>query len=449
MAATWLNVVLFVSQLGSLLLRTLAFADDPCESWGEAADSNTGKFCGWLRDVCEVSGLDSVRLGEFWHYGQKIRGLEAMRPIKRDEIFVCVPRKCWMQEETVPDDFRQITDRCSEDAKIALFLAEELTKGEASQWATYLKMFPTEGELKSFHPAYLEDEFSQDEFAKKLTTNNSYWQHWMAPIQRCWMMYRQGGGKADADLTYYAYVSVATRRFGFVGLTPLLDMANTESDDRLNVKAEWRDEELSPFCFKATKDIPIGTELVVSYGAQEKSAMLTFAIYGFASHHVQHNESKHDRPNRGPDEVDGCSNLYQANWDEIPDKKTKPIWYNYYSFAKMHCFTREHREDRSSWNLWGDEHSKRITLLTCVIGLGLGLIFFSRRRLTPELAERKQPVEAGQKKKDEGEADDGRPSASVENEAKRPKRSASPANRKEGDEADGIPRQRTQEKPQT
>jgi len=320
-----------------------------CESWGPA-DSDRVRFCRWLRNYCGMYNMDGVQLGEFWHNGLQLRGLEATRDIPEGEEVLCLPSKCWMREEAAPADLvAKLSENCTEDAITAIFIAEELRFGEASAWAPYFPLLPTREDYESFHPAYLEGKY-----ATNLNSNTSYWSHWMEPVGQCFRHYQEQGGTLDAELLFYAYVLLVSRRFDDVSIPPLLDMANTDVEDKVNVYGDFnvdvddkdgdedkdRDVENLSFCYYATKDIPKGSELLADYGSASKSAMLSFSIYGFALEPSAHNASLHYIED--VEEVDQCSNLYSENWHEIPDQEKDPIWHGYYTFAKRHCFQSLH-----------------------------------------------------------------------------------------------------------
>merc|ERR1712194_136615 len=251
-----------------------------------------------------------------------------------------------------------------------------------------------------------------ERYGKKLTKNNSYWSARAGSIGTCWRHYEKQGGNLDQELLFYAYVLLTTRRFEDVEVPPLLDMANAEVADKLNILGDFSGDpddstrEKTAFCYHASKDIPKGTELLADYGLSDSSAMASFSLYGFALDPSEHNASAHDLDLEEVDgAVDGCSNLYRADWTDIPDKDTSPIWWNYYIFAVKHCFEKPTKV--VSWrHFFGTYKGKKIAAGNCFIGLGAGLVYWTLRQLRENDEEQKEKAKEAEGKKKDPEVED-------------------------------------------
>merc|ERR1712087_1028058 len=104
-------------------------------------------------------------------------------------------------------------------------------------------------------------------------------------------------------------------------------MANTGPKEVVNVGIRYlnADSEWGA-CLTAKRDIPKGEEIMVDYGAEVHSAMLMFAIYGFALAPEVHDPLQHQVPNKKV--VDGCAGIRPHEFPE-PDPKQEPSLHNY------------------------------------------------------------------------------------------------------------------------
>lgn len=96
-----------------------------------------GSFQGWLRDKGVSS--PSVKPG----FVPQGLGLVAQKDIGRNEVVVEVPKRTWINLDTVAASV--IGPVCSGSKpwiRIALFLLREMALGEKSDWSPYLRILP-------------------------------------------------------------------------------------------------------------------------------------------------------------------------------------------------------------------------------------------------------------------------------------------------------------------
>jgi len=296
----------------------------------DAADPDWARLCTWMEDYCGGEGMQNILAGEFEHGGHMVRGVAAAVDLKADQNVLCVPSKCWLKIGTESERVRQMTNRqdCGELERFAIHVAEENRKGEASVWAPYLQMLPTEAVYRNFHPAYLEGKLDLGGWGE-------YWNPWSGALKKCYKSYVEKAGDSAVTFAqaYEALVQVNTRRYGDVDMVPIGDLLNTVPSAQLNVAPKYKDETSKDFCLVAKWDLSAGTELTVDYGADHHSAMMMHSLYGFAFAPEHHNESLHGHPQfDGP--VDVCSGSLRTL---TVDVDTDPVVRNYWNFAQVHC----------------------------------------------------------------------------------------------------------------
>ncbi|CAK0864311.1 unnamed protein product [Prorocentrum cordatum] len=229
-----------------------------------------------------------VFLASFEHGGEHLRGLGVSSDVSKGEPVFCIPKACWINEDVVPrsSNFSML---CGANVRVALWLAVEAKKGPASFYYPYLAMLPTEEAYKHFHPAYLEG-FQLDE-------QLDFWEGaWLRSLSDC----HRGRESPTWEEAKLAYVQLLTRQSGYVGLSPLADLANAGPGHEVNV-AQRLDAQ-GDFCLEAVRDLPAGAELLTDYWASSQSPALMFFTYGFALDREHHNET------RRPDSWKGSNN---------------------------------------------------------------------------------------------------------------------------------------------
>merc|ERR1719409_2557421 len=81
------------------------------------------------------------------------------RDVKKNEFFVCLPKKCWFGKKTMPQRYRYLMNKHKECETVqfptALWLADEMRKNEQGQssWKPYLEYMPTNDDYNNYHPA--------------------------------------------------------------------------------------------------------------------------------------------------------------------------------------------------------------------------------------------------------------------------------------------------------
>ena len=215
----------------------------------------------------------------------------------------------------------------------ALWIADEIRKGEASQWSAYLNTFPTIEDYSFYHPAFareaghmvlkecadmaglgIEEAVESGKCAAAWEPTgdaSAYWDAWYGWVGECHAKYLEDfkdptnvfsvpdsePGRElviDRPITFdemkYAYVATMTRDFSGVGNIPLLDMPNTE--ESYNSHQYWYNKEQDTFCLMTERDVEQGDEVTVNYSHASKDAFIMFAQYGFAFKQEHHAEAE-------------------------------------------------------------------------------------------------------------------------------------------------------------
>ncbi|CAD7938736.1 unnamed protein product [Amoebophrya sp. A120] len=346
---------------------------DPTAKWlrivPHSKDPKIGNMAKWLKNECRATGLDNVFIGEFpkGPEGQLVRGLGFSRAIKKDTLFVCIPKKCWLGEPNLPKRYAALKKKHAPQCDtiqyvMALWMADEFRKGEKSFWKPYLDTIPTKSEYEMYHPAFWKS--SGERFYKQCVDANGgnaanckqpwdaegdgshLWNLWYGWVQDCYQKYSQefdaGNFKVPSDepgaellqtkLTpeevNFGYVLTMTRDFEGVGNLPLIDMPNTEEE--YNSHQYWYDERKSMFCLLNEKPVAKGEEVNVNYAQNTKNPFMMFAQYGFALEPKYHSEYTHSTAR--------CQGLQDG--DKVHELQN-PVAENFSNFAKRYCSTEE------------------------------------------------------------------------------------------------------------
>ena len=97
-------------------------------------DPEVAAFSAWLTDECGATGIENLFLGEFPRLvsGREawIRGVGALKPIKHNDLFFCLPDRCrfaaWNAPRRLQKLLRKEGCRGNKNAVLAIWLAEEL-----------------------------------------------------------------------------------------------------------------------------------------------------------------------------------------------------------------------------------------------------------------------------------------------------------------------------------
>jgi hypothetical protein len=255
----------------------------PCS--GEASDPSIAGVCSWVESSCDATGLDNIAFGNFEKGGNQVRGIGAAQTLENDTGFICLSKSCCLHSE-LDYDFgpldATVQRKCDEDHKSAIWLANEKRLGNRSFYAPYFATIPGEETYINFHPAYLEH---------KVSGIYEKWESWFQSLHDCY------GDRSypPFEEVKLAYVQVITRHFGYAGMTPVVDMFNTGPTSVINAVNYWSETE--QFCFKTTRKIEVGEEIIISYGVDKQTANQAFNQYGFALELADHTSSGTENDN--------------------------------------------------------------------------------------------------------------------------------------------------------
>lgn len=301
----------------------LPLGREPCSR--HASDLKWARLCGWLEDN-GARGVENVFIGQFDHAGFAVRGIGAAKDLRRGELVFCIPQRCLSSSRTLSDRVKQLTDsdQCSDIGRHAIHLAEEARLGNESFLEPYLAMLPDANDYASFHPGY-------SNVTRLPKASLIYWPGWFTRLaQECHEEYTRlaKGTAVDRHAVLLAQIRIGSRKFGGVGMVPLLDMFNTAPVSDINIRPQSLDEGI---CVNAVRDIKKGEELIDDYGASSRSSFMFFSIYGFAL-----GPEHHKRGNNIPGGVDSCIGSLSPLFPE-PDVEKEPLLHNIWRFAQEHC----------------------------------------------------------------------------------------------------------------
>lgn len=321
---------------------------DRFTEWGRPS---LDRFRRWLLEHCEVTGTENFYFGEFPHDVASVRGTGATRYIQVGEKVMCVPKTCFLIDGGVSDRVFRLTARsaCNERQQLAVFIAEEMAKGDESRFAPYFDVMPTAEEMRYYHPAYADN--------MTLHPDIDRWSEKYGFLKECYRTYAKGARRTAVtyEAVRLAYVWLVTRNFRMAGLPPPIDFANSEAKAVLNTRTvrynfEGRetkkdDEVTAEFCLVATKDIDVGEEIYAPYGVEFKSPMASFYLYVFSLDSA-------DRHSTTDFPTNYCAGLLPSEFED-PGLDADPIAINYYRFAKKHCHQLETGLAESEcWMCW-------------------------------------------------------------------------------------------------
>jgi len=311
-------------------------------NWGR---SRTDRFWRWLVDHCNITGMDNWFFGEFPKEGASVRGMGATRFIKAGELVTCVPKTCWHTDKDYSEEVAQMTTAefriCSDQHKLAIHMAREMHKMDATKYAPYYDAMPNAAEMGGYHPAYLDK--------APFPRHNDMWDYMNKALMECYIEYalNQGADAVPYETVRLASAMMSSRAFHITGLPPPMDFANTDRVHSLSVVTEELNESGYPinrydgsmdaensynsthyFCFRAMRDLYPGEELTDPYGSEHKDVATNFRLYAFTFE----DESIH-----APSFVrDYCEGMYPHQW-QFPGHDAPGPLLNYWRFAKKHC----------------------------------------------------------------------------------------------------------------
>lgn len=295
----------------------------------DAADASWAEFCVWLQYFCGMPVMGRFYTTGFDRRGSLVNGLGTVQAIAEGENIACVPQRCWI---TTPG--KGIWEALGRDAgcysscaALAIHVAEEWRKGNASAFAPYLRSLPTEADYRRFHPAYLQGEAPLNPDFDVWSGEGGLKHH----VRRCYARYAESvvdpPGFAEV---FRSFVHIHARRFEGAELVPLVDKANTAPRRELNAApvAAWVDGDMR-YCMRALRDIGAGEEVLLDYQSSQASALAFFTTYGFTLGRGEHGAGE-----------GMCRDLGSGDFGH-PGPDADPLLRSVWRFAAEHCHPLE------------------------------------------------------------------------------------------------------------
>mmetsp|Transcript_47335 Transcript_47335/g.137895 ORF Transcript_47335/g.137895 Transcript_47335/m.137895 type:complete len:362 (-) Transcript_47335:106-1191(-) len=288
---------------------------------------------------CGIEGVDNVYIGGFMKNGVAVRGLGLTRDIAADEPVICSPMRCLPY--TTDPEFREIWGKefadggpCTRREQLALYLAEEARKGNASKWAAFIRTLPSEEEYRKFHPAY------RPIGPPYLPRENDMWRNKATSLQQCYEAYLSKGRSLGVsyDDAFLAFVWAKSRGVTSwepqleIYMMPIAELCNASPLKDLNAR-DFPDEKggTEYDCTWAIRDLHAGEELLCEYFTEDYNPLTFFQVFGFTL-----------PPENFNFDVDGegepamCDGLRPHEFTE-PKPDADPIVRNFWRFASTHC----------------------------------------------------------------------------------------------------------------
>jgi len=201
-----------------------------------------------------------------------------------------------------------------------------------------MAMLPEPADYRRYHPAYFEG-------ALPIAEEYDLWRghaNWTGNLRECQRAYT-AAVQRDApsfDEVFLALVHVHARSFGDLEMVPFLDMANGGDGEEVNVEPHEPQGRPTRCCFRATRDILAGEELVSDYEVPFIAPLTSFHKFGFhfkpGYHRSAHSLSKEANVVRYAVAPDECKGLRPHEFPES-DLGADPILHSYRRFASAYC----------------------------------------------------------------------------------------------------------------
>lgn len=220
------------------------------------------------------------------------RGLVSKKTIQKDELIIVIPKKFIIKPSVIPF-FSELETKIHKNSIFAYFLLLE-SKNKNSYWNFFFKSFPKKKSFENEYPLYLKKDIRNDikdtEFGELLTEYEKTIQHDFEILKK----FSSDKKIKYTDFLYYRLL-VTSRMFGYENdtyMVPYIELCNHSK----NANCIWF-YKYDHFCLMATKRIPKGSEILVSYG--DKPNKLLYLFYGFTqpqrkkSKQFQHIKNEH------------------------------------------------------------------------------------------------------------------------------------------------------------
>mmetsp|Transcript_32803 Transcript_32803/g.94093 ORF Transcript_32803/g.94093 Transcript_32803/m.94093 type:complete len:347 (-) Transcript_32803:97-1137(-) len=299
-----------------------------------ARDAVWAELCHMATD-CGATGAENIFMGLFPKDGGRlVRGIGAARDLSEGQRFFCIPEACTLATDA--EDFLEHWDGvhdeeglCNDEMRLALFVAAERKRGNASRWAALLAALPSETELREFHPAFLPSGLLPE-------AASSEWHGDARRLRPCFELYMASPSEEQDDSVDFtfdeAFVALVQARAynsltdtGASAMFPIADLVNTDRKERWN--NDWvRNPVGDEMCFIALRDIEAGEELLGDYepGPDPRAFFMDF---GFLMPLDQRARGKNGRI---------CEGLGPEDFPE-PPPDAHPVLLNYWRFAEAFC----------------------------------------------------------------------------------------------------------------
>jgi len=240
---------------------------------------------------------EDLRANATLHAGLSVRGIVSTAKIAAPVALLHIPRKLWLTLENFPKlrnasmpslKSCQMEPQLFNQLKLALAVAAETIKGDASFWAPYLSILPDLHDFEMFYPGFAERSLLAD-FRELPAAETAY--HMQISdnqTQRCIDAWQKSSSKPQelSNLKWndvrLALARVRTRTCsvddGQLAMVPGFDMLNTAPTTSLNT-IWWTSN--SGFELQTIKSVAQGTELIDPYCATCDNDVLlgTWGVY--------------------------------------------------------------------------------------------------------------------------------------------------------------------------
>jgi len=229
----------------------------------------------------------AIKVGDSHHGGALIRGIVAAHEIAENDKIVDIPRRLWFVLDRFPSiqkmDLSQLGSLCSQDTvtlenlKMAAAIALETKKGDASEFAPFLRVLPTLEEYWSFLPQRAEAPLLSEFGDLPVLGSVKLVQEADSKSEQCfsaWKRYEAllPGSLAGLSSLTWPEMQLALARFrtrcyiveedNKLAMIPGSDLFNTGEAEIINTEWDWED---GHFILRAMEPIEKGTEVFDPY----------------------------------------------------------------------------------------------------------------------------------------------------------------------------------------
>lgn len=236
---------------------------------------------------------EHLKANETSHAGMDVRGVISTSTIDAPKTLLHIPRKLWLTLDNFPslrNATMPVLKPCQMDVqlfnqvKLALAVASEVKKGNASFWSTYLRVLPGFDDFEAFYPGFAEHSLLADFRPLPAAETAYHMQISDDQTRKCIAAWQEISGHPPelAGLVWndvrLALARVRTRTCsvddGQMAMVPGFDMLNTAPTSSLNtmwwtskdgfelqtIKSVAQDTELiDPYCATCDNDVLVGT----------------------------------------------------------------------------------------------------------------------------------------------------------------------------------------------